>query len=282
MTLDLSLVGKSAPPRTFSYSWRDTALYALGIGSKRAELDYLYEGRGPRVHPTFALVAASPAIEERLFALGIDFEQMVHHAQSLEVHAPLPPEATLTTSASVAAVYDLRKFAVVVVHASTQGPDGAPLADCDFTLIQRGAGNFGGSPPPKTTTPQAPRDRAPDFTIEERVSEEQALLYRLSGDRNPLHADPELAARIGFAQGPILHGLCTYGHALRALGKGLLSGDTTRVRRLDAQFKKPVWPGETLVTEGHDLGDGVVALSTRVKERDEVVLGSAWARVSGS
>jgi acyl dehydratase len=124
-----------------------------------------------------------------------------------------------------------------------------------------------------------PKDRAPDWTVEEATSPEQALLYRISGDINPLHADPEFAVAVGFPQGPILHGLCTYGIVGRAILKHAADGDPLRLRTFSAQFRKPVWPGDTLVTQGFHLGDGKVAVVATAKGRPDPVLTNAWAEV---
>jgi acyl dehydratase len=145
-------------------------------------------------------------------------------------------------------------------------------------MIFRDAGGFGGQPPPKDAAPvDRPKDAPPTFAIEEATSPEQALVYRLSGDHNPLHVDPEFARRVGFEQGPILHGLCSFGFMARHVARACCAGDVTRIRSVEAQFRRPVWPGDTLVTEGWLVRPGAVALRVRVKERDEVVINGAWA-----
>lgn len=288
MSLDLSVVGKPSEPKPFTYGWKDVVLYALGCGAKKDELDYLYEGRGPQVLPTFAVVPTFGPMFDVLAQTGGDFSMVVHGGQKVVLHRPIPHEGTLLTTATCRAIYDLRKFATVVVDTETKDEAGAVVFDTSWTMIFRDAGGFGGAAPPprgETPTPKVPKDRPADFTVAETTSPEQALLYRLSGDSNPLHADPEFAERVGFAQGPILHGLCTYGFVMRHLGKGMLGAQAARVRAFEAQFRRPVWPGDTLVTEGWKL-DGAagaptqVALAVTVKERNEAVLGSAWAELS--
>jgi acyl dehydratase len=123
-----------------------------------------------------------------------------------------------------------------------------------------------------------PKEDPPLFDVAEKTSPEQALLYRLSGDRNPLHADPEFARSVGFDQGPILHGLCTFGYVTRALVQGACPANPDRIRSLTIQFKKPVWPGEELRTVGHEVEPGVIALSTYADGRPEAVTGG-WARL---
>ena len=145
-------------------------------------------------------------------------------------------------------------------------------------IIFRDGGGFGGDRPPKSENIRVPSDREPDFEISERIGEEQALLYRLSGDTNPLHADPEFAARVGFEQGPILHGLCTFGYACRHIAKGAAAGDATKVREFTGQFKKPVWPGELLTTRGYRDGDRWI-IACYAEERAEPILASSFAYV---
>ena len=285
MALDLSLVGKPTEPKSYTYGWKDVVLYALGVGAKRDELDYLYEGRGPHVLPTFAVVPTFEPMFDLLAKSGGDFSMVVHGGQKVRLHRPIPHEGTLQTVARFRGIYDLRKFATTVIDTETTNEHGEPLFDTTWTMIFRDHGGFGGSPPPargENPVPKVPKDTPPDFTHEETTSPEQALLYRLSGDRNPLHADPEFARRVGFEQGCILHGLCTYGFVVRHLSRGLLAGNAARVRTFEAQFRRPVTPGDTLVTRGYALDQHQVALAVTVKESGDAVLGSAWAELAPS
>jgi len=281
MPFDFSLVGQTTEPKEFTYEWRDVVLYALGVGAKREELDYLYEGRGPHVLPSFAVVPMFGPMFDLLQKTGGDLSMIVHHGQKVRVHAPLPPSGTVRTTATLRGIYDMRKLAVVRVDSETKDASGALLADTSVSMIFRGAGGFGGESPPKEEkVAEIPKDRAPDFVVEEATSPEQALLYRLSGDPNPLHADPKFAADVGFPQGPILHGLCTYGYMVRHVARGACGGDARRVRAFEVQFRKPVWPGDTFVTEGWKLDGGKVAVRMSVKERSEQVLTGAWAEIA--
>lgn len=278
MTLDLSLVDQWSAPIPFSYTWKDAALYALGVGAKKAELDYLYEGRGPKVLPSFAVVPAFPAMFERVAKTGGDLTMVVHGAQRVRLTGALAPSGTLSTRAKIRGIYDMRKFAILLVDTETTDASGAHLFDTTSQIIFRGEGGFGGEPPPKEPKEiEIPKGQPADFRIEEVTSAEQALLYRLSGDLNPLHADPEFAARVGFEQGPILHGLCTYGYMVRHVAQGACGGDATKITGFEGQFRRPVWPGDTLVTEGWNVGPGKIALQVSVKERNENVLTAAWA-----
>ena len=283
MSLDLSLVGKPSPPTTLTYTWKDTVLYALGVGAKVDELDYLYEGRGPKVLPSFAVVPSFQPMFDLLAQTGGNLAMVVHGSQRTKIHKPFAPAGTLTTTATLRGVYDLRKFAITHVDTETKDASSELVATSRWTIIFRGEGGFGGETPPREDSGIAvPKDTAanpPDFRIEEATTKEQALLYRLSGDLNPLHADPEFAKNVGFPQGPILHGLCSYGHMVRHVTKGACGGDATKITGFDASFKKPVWPGDTLVTEGWNVAPGKIALTVSVKERNEVVIGSAWATI---
>ena len=281
MTLDLSLVDKPTAPKSHAYTWKDTVLYALCIGAKVDELDYLFEGRGPLVYPSFAVVPGFAPIFELLAQTKADFAMVVHGGQRVRLHAPIASAGTFHTTAKIRGIYDLRRLASIAIDTETKDDAGKLLFDTSWNIIVRGAGGFGGHPPPKEDTGIAvPKDRAPDFRIEEPTTKEQALLYRLSGDLNPLHADPAFAKAVGFEQGPILHGLCTYGFMVRHVAKGACGGDASKLTGFEAQFRKPVWPGDTIVTEGWNVAPGKIAISVRVKERDEAVISGAWATTS--
>jgi acyl dehydratase len=281
MPLDLSLVGKPSAPHVWEYAWKDTVLYALGVGAKQAELDYLYEGRGPRVLPSFAVVSKFAPMLELLGKSGGNMAMIVHYGERVTVHGPLAPGGRLVTTAKIRGVYDMKRLAQVVIDTRAEDSGGKLVAETTSAMLFRGDGGFGGEPPPKEAPPvERPRDMPPTFTVEETTSPEQALLYRLSGDHNPLHADPEFARNVGFERGPILHGLCSYGFMVRHVARGACGGDATRVRSFEAQFKRPVWPGDTLVTEGWVVRPDAVALQVKVKERDEVVLAGAWATLA--
>ncbi|WP_437592190.1 MaoC/PaaZ C-terminal domain-containing protein [Sorangium sp. So ce1000] len=281
MPLNLSKVGYTTQPSAFTFTWKTLATYALGIGAKREELEYLYEGApgGMKVYPTFGVIPTQGTVFEALEVAGAELALIVHGGQTLRVHRPLPTSGTLFTTAALTAIYDLKKFAQVIVETKTTLND-EPLFDTVWSIIVRGAGGFGGPRPPHAESEApVPKDREPDWVVEQATTPEQALLYRLSGDDNPLHADPEVAAKAGFTQGPILHGLCTYGFAARAIIQKAAGGDASRLRAYGAQFRKPVWPGDTLITRGYALEGGKVAVVTSVKDRPDPVLTSAWAEI---
>lgn len=279
MPLDRSV---APPPKTasFRYDVRDVILYALGVGAQRDELDYLYEERGPKVLPSFAVVPKLAPMMAMLEAAGGNLDRVVHGSERIESLSPFAPSGELTTTASLGAIYDMKRFASAVLVSESRDESGTLVARSASTIYLLGEGDFGGpSPPPRDDAARVPRGREPDFRVEQTTSPEQALLYRLSGDRNPLHASPEFAQRVGFDK-PILHGLATFGFLVRHLARGLCDGDAGRVRVVEGQFRKPVFPGETLVTQGWFTAPGKVALQVSVKERGEVVLGNAWAGIS--
>jgi acyl dehydratase len=281
MPFDLSLSGRAGPPSIFEYTWRDTALYALGVGAKRDELDLLYEGRGPRVLPSFAVVPKFPPMLELLAKTGGNMAMLVHGGERVTLHRPFSPEGRLSTTATIRAFYDMRRLSQVLIDTRTEDETNQLVAETTSSMIFRGERVPGGGPPPKERLlVERPKETPPSFSIEETTSPEQALLYRLSGDHNPLHADPAFARSAGFERGPILHGLCTFGFMVRHTARGACGGDATRLRSFEAQFRRPVWPGDTLVTEGWIVAPGEIALQVRVKERDEVVIDKAWATIA--
>ncbi|GGV78465.1 dehydrogenase [Streptomyces griseoloalbus] len=264
----------AAPPRTGEISWtaKDVLLYHLGIGAGLPatdpdELRYTLESR-LHVLPSFATVAGagSPGVIDGLSMPGVDVDlaRVLHGGQSLTVHRPLPAEGTATTTGRITAVYDKGEAAVLVMRTEAADADG-PLWTGDARIHVRGEGGWGGERGPSLRR-EAPTGK-PDRTLERAVREDQALLYRLSGDWNPLHADPAFAERAGFER-PILHGLCTYGMTLKAVVDTLLGGDVTRVRSYTTRFAGVVHPGETLRIRMW-RGDGEVRVVVSVMERGE-------------
>jgi acyl dehydratase len=226
----------------------------------------------PSFAPMFALLART----------GGNLAMVVHGAQKCVMHQPIPSEGSLVTSAKIRAIYDLKKFASVLVDTKTvDAKSKDAIFDTTWKILFRGEGGFGGQPPPRDESPVPPTDRAADFHCAEATSKEAALLYRLSGDLNPLHADPEFAKNVGFPQGPILHGLATYGHMVRAIVQHACGGDATKLRAFEAQFRKPVWPGDTIVTDGWKSDGGRWIVQVGVSERPDPVITNASAIVAG-
>lgn len=248
--LDLTQVGKPGRPFEHAYTWKDCVLYALGVGARLPdELPFLYEGRGPRVLPTFAVVPALPSMADAAARARVSFAHVLHGEQKTLLHRPIPPQGTLRTTATVTGIYDKGKAALVMVECRTVDGQDAPLFDTVWSLFVRGAGGFGGERGPAAREVERPAGRPPDFEATEVTTPEQAALYRLSGDLNPLHIEPEFARAAGFER-PILHGLCTYGHAGRAILRHACGGDPARLRSFTARFSGVVTPGDALTTRG--------------------------------
>jgi acyl dehydratase len=278
MAINLGIVGKKSEAIEFSYTWKDAVLYALGVGGKIDELDYLYEGRGPKVLPTFAVVPSFTSMIHVVGELGANPMMILHGEQKIALHRPIPSSGKLRTVSEVKGIYDKGKGALVVVDARSVDEKGEPVFDNTFSIFVRGEGGFGGDRGPEAVKADPPA-RAPDFEIVEATSKEQALLYRLSGDLNPLHADPNFSKMGGFDR-PILHGLCTFGHAGRAILRGACGGDAAKLRGFGARFAGVVFPGDTLTTRGwktEKAGEYVVTVST---QDNRVVLSNAIAEVA--
>jgi acyl dehydratase len=273
-------LGATVPPFTTSWDADDVILYHLGIGAglnkptDAAELAYTYEQR-LAVLPSFGVVPAFQglvtAATGQIPGVAVNPVMILHGEQDLEIHRPIPTSGTVEHRPRVASLYDKGKAALVTIEVES-GPPGDPLFTNRFTIFARGEGGFGGD----TNAPAAghqPPERAPDAVAESPTMSHQALLYRLSGDKNPLHADPDFAKLGGFDT-PILHGLCTYGIACKAVVDTLLDGDVTAVARYQVRFTGVVFPGETVVTSMWRDGDRIV-LSATTKERGQPVLSNA-------
>jgi acyl dehydratase len=278
MPLDVSAVGYETEAYELSYDWRTTVLYALGIGATEQDLDYLYEARGPKVFPTFAVVPAYAALRPLLERAKAPMELVIHGGQSIYLDRPFPPSGRLETKGRIKAMHDLKRLAEIVLETTTL-ERGEPICRTQMSILVRDSGGFGGERRPKVPAPSVPREKAPDFSTVLETRREQALLYRLSGDENPLHADPAVAAAAGFPQGPILHGLCTFGVLGRAVIASTCGGNGARLRELHAQFKKPVWPGDPLRTLGYYTSDRQVALEMFAGDRPDAVVSAAWAEL---
>ncbi|WP_369216765.1 MaoC/PaaZ C-terminal domain-containing protein [Streptomyces flavofungini] len=267
----------AAEPRSTKIAWghKDVQLYHLGLGAglpaaDPEELRYTLESR-LHVLPSFATVAGGgPGVVGGISLPGIDVDlaSVLHGGQSLTPHRPLPVSGEAELTSKVAAVYDKGKAAILVLRSEAADDEG-PLWTSDSQIFVRGEGGFGGDRGPSTRLP-AP-EGGPDLTVLRPVREDQALLYRLSGDWNPLHADPEFAALAGFER-PILHGLCTYGMTLKAVVDTRLGGDVSRVRGYRTRFTGVVFPGETLRIRMWHADDRVRAEVTAVERDDAPVL----------
>lgn len=239
-------IGFALEPTTFSWSETDTILYALGVGARPpTETHLLDETRGgPGVLPTFALLANWWAVKDLRNALRLGSSPIVHGGQALDVHRPIEPRGKAVVSAVVTAVWDKGKHAAIEVTATGEDEDGPLFTAVGQTMVL-GAGGFGGERGP--TAAEDPQGR-PSAAFQDTVRPEQSAIYRLSGDRNPLHIDPEAARKAGFDD-MFLHGLCTFGFAARALINSLGNGDPLSLRSISCRFAKPVMLDAPLVTE---------------------------------
>ncbi|HTW18427.1 MAG TPA: MaoC/PaaZ C-terminal domain-containing protein [Nocardioides sp.] len=281
----------AAEPTLREVSWtsRDVLLYHLSLGAGRhadadPELRWTFE-RDLQVLPTFAAVAGQgisagdgggPGLN--LPGIDIDLRRILHAGQAHTVHRPLPAAGTATIASRVAEVWDKGKAAVLVLEASAMTPDDEPLWTSRMQIWARGEGGFGGEPGPEERWSVPERD--PDHVLETPTTPGQALLYRLNGDLNPLHADPGFAASAGFDR-PILHGLASYGIVARALVDGVLDGDATRLASIAVRFAGVLVPGETLRTSVWREGDRLSFVTTCPERDDAPVLSHASAEVRG-
>ncbi len=271
--VDLTVIGTKTEPIVFEYTWQDVVLYNIGVGASEKDLALVYENApgGLKVLPSFCVVPAMRAFPR----LGDDLEWslMLHGEQAIRLSQPLPPQGKIIQVGEVLNIYDKGKGAVYRVRIKGRTEEGKDLYEAEWSIFYLGAGGFGGDPGPKAEKILPPEGAKPDFSISEKVADNQAVIYRLSGDYNPLHLDPEAAARGGFDR-PILHGLCTYGFATRAIVNELLDGDVARLKEFSARFSDSVYPGDTLTTEGWKSGDGYI-IQTRTDR--SIVLSNARA-----
>jgi len=272
------------PSAETSYEVDDVILYHLGIGAgvpqtDANELEYTYE-KNLKVLPSFGVIPTFGAMGGSLFNTpGLKFNpaMLLHGEQDIEIHRPLPTSAKLVNESRIAALYDKGKAALVVFEVKTSEKGGAPLFTNRFSLFLRGEGGFGGDSGPKVGN-DAPQ-RAPDLVVESKTLPQQALLYRLSGDKNPLHADPGFAKMGGFDV-PILHGLCSFGIVCKAAVDKALGGDVTKVARYQARFAGVLFPGETMVTSIWKEGARLL-VSSISKERGTPVVSNAAVELRG-
>lgn len=279
----------SAEPTVREANWteRDVLLYHLGLGAgvnslDPAELGWVYE-KGLRVLPTFAMVAGQGVSAGTLRPVGmnmpgidIDLRKILHGGQSLTLHAPIPTTGSARISSRVADVWDKGKAAVIVLEQSATDLDGNPLWTTAMQIWARGEGGFGGDAGPEVTNAVPERDA--DKVLVSPTSTQQALVYRLSADMNPLHADPAFAQMAGFDR-PILHGLASYGVVCKAVVDGVLGGDPARVQNYAVRFAGSIYPGETIETSVWQDGDKLTLLATCPEREGQPVLTHATMEV---
>ncbi len=285
MALDYDrLVSLDLPPVERTYTARDTMLYALGLGFghdpvDEAELAFVYE-KNLQAMPTMACVLGHSGAMMREHIPELDWVKVVHGEQSVRLHRPLPVAATVVGKSRIVDVIDkgAGKGALLVnERVLTDKATGERLATLNHVTFARGDGGFGGPPRP-SEPPPAPPERAPDLVCDIATRPEIALIYRLSGDYNPLHAEPAFARKAGFPR-PILHGLATFGIAARAILRTLCGYDAARLAALRGRFSAPVFPGETIRTEIWQEG-AVISYRCRIVERDVVAINNGRAETA--
>lgn len=277
------MIGYEFEPLIFEYTPRDVSLYALGVGAPsntldQDELQFVYEmsSKGFKALPTFAVLYPGKMIDVlitgRISLLEFNPMMLVHGEQYLEIRKPIPTTGRITCYPRISQVYDKGSGLLMVTDTICKDETGEEVSFSQGAMFIRGLGGFGGERG-SSTDANVPPDREPDAVQREKTLPQQALIYRLSGDINPLHADPAMAA-VGNFDKPILHGLCSFGFAGRALLKHFCDNDPNRFKSIKVRFSKHVFPGETLVTEMWKVSDTKVIFRCKVEERNEIVLSS--------
>jgi acyl dehydratase len=284
MPLNPDAVGAVGDPRTISWTSKDALLYAVGIGAGQADLPFTTENTKDTpqvVFPTFAVVAGAGTQTPGVSALSkvgsFNWAMLVHGSQSVTLHRPIPVECQAVTRDRIVAMYDKGKAAIIVMENNVTTVDGDPLYDTRSSVFIRGEGGWGGDRGPSGPQNEPPAGAAPDHVAAMQTSPDQAFVYRLSGDRNPLHTDPSFAALGGFDR-PILHGLCTYGFTGRALLAELCGNDVSRFHHIEGRFSSPVLPGDALTVRIWRSAAGEAVFTTSVGDR--VVIDQGLARFS--
>ena len=285
------ILDQKTPARTFSYGDKDVMLYGLGIGlgqdpMNRDELAFVYE-KELKVVPTAATVLSAgarasasdvpaPSMPAGHRASSINFLMVVHGEQKVELHKPLPAYGTFTVEGATIGAYDKGegKGAVIINQSIWRDAKGEKVATLTGSTFARGDGGFGG-PSEGAPEPHGVPSRSPDMSVDFTTREDQALLYRLNGDRNPLHSDPDIAKRAGFDR-PILHGLCTYGITCRAVLQMVSGFDPDQIASHQARFSAPVFPGDTITVDLWKDGKNI-SFEARVKARGATVIKNGLA-----
>lgn len=277
MPINPDAVGAESEPVERSWTSKDALLYALGVGAGQLdptgfELQFTTENSKDvrqQVLPTFAVIVGGGGGGAMGKVGSFNFAMLVHGEQAIELHQPIPVEGTVRTTSKIVGIYDKGSGAVIASEArSVDAATGEPMFTTRSSAFIRGEGGFGGDRGPSGPR-NAPPDRDPDHVVTYDTRPDQALLYRLSGDRNPLHSDPEFAKMAGFPA-PILHGLCTYGFTGRALLHALCGSDPTRFTGMEARFSKPVMPGDSLTVRMWVDG-GAAVFQTATQRGDTVI-----------
>jgi acyl dehydratase len=272
MPINPDAVGTRSEPVEVSWTSKDALLYAVGIGAGTSELAFTTEntkGVEQQVFPTFAVVIGWGRTNPLAGVGTINYALLVHGQQSVTPHRTIPVEGAATLTTEVVGIYDKGKAAVIVTETTAELAGGEPLYTNRSSVFIRGEGGWGGDRGPSGPA-NVPPERAPDHQVTYQTSPDQALIYRLSGDRNPLHSDPSFAALGGFDR-PILHGLCSYGFTGRALLHTLGGSDPERFHHVEGRFSAPVLPGDALTVSIWETGTGEAVFSTATQDGTVVI-----------
>jgi acyl dehydratase len=246
MKLNLDARFETVTTKPYTVSWQTAIGYALGIGATADDLDLLWEGHSNfRVFPTFAVVPTFAAVMKLLSGLNVDLNRVVHGGQDVHMRQPIPLNVPMISTGKITEILDKVKGAVVNIETETSTEAHGVLFTTSWSIFCRGQGDFGGERGTAPVLPEPLSDAPQLWSGTAHTNAEQALLYRLSGDTNPLHVDPELAKKVGFTS-PILHGLCTYGQAARLTMKSMYDGQWDRLSRFSARFSREVYPGDSV------------------------------------
>lgn len=276
--IDLNWIGKKYGPISFKYTWKDVVLYALSVGAKAEELSFIYEHAkgGLKVIPSFSVIMGIDVFIKFFMDVKPNLSKFIQGEQAIKLHRPIPPEGEVLVEGGITGIYDKGKGALLVWLLNVMTTKREALAEAEVGIFYVGEGGFGGNPGPRAEFLEPPKGVEPNFSVSEYVPENQAALYRLNGDINPLHVDPDFAKLGGFPR-PILHGLCTYGHAVRAILHKACDGNVAKFKEFRARFSGVVYPGDTLVTEGWKEKEGRFLIRSRTDSG--VVLSHALAKV---
>jgi len=270
MAISMDKIGKRFTLEPFEYNAQTIELYHLGIGI--TDLEYVYE-KNFKVMPAFAVVPAFGILVESIRVAGVNPMMIVHGEQRIEIaRQPIPWAGKTVTTGKIADIYDKGKGALLIIEADTVDEKGDLLFRNIYSLFARGEGGFGGNrgPGPKNPAPE----RGPDHVVEYETWPYQNLIYRLSGDLNPLHADPEFAKMAGYDR-PILHGLCTFGFVCRAVIQACCENDPARLKDYEARFSGEVYPGDRIVTEIWRESENRVVLRAKTGDGRVVISNAA-------
>jgi acyl dehydratase len=264
MPINPDALGAKGEPTERSWTSKDSLLYAIGVGAGLDELQFTTEntsGVPQQVLPTQAVILSTGGFGAMANIGSFNPAMLVHGEEAITLHQPIPVAGAVSTVGEITGIWDKGKGAVIQTSStSTDVATGEPMFSVVNSVFIRGEGGWGGDRGPSGPRNVAP-EKDPDHAITYTTRPDQALIYRLSGDRNPLHSDPSFAAMAGFDK-PILHGLCTYGFTGRALLHGLCGGDPAKFKAMEGRFSSPVFPGEDLTVKMWRTGDGEAVFQT--------------------